>query len=382
MKIRVEKQKIIRITTVPESMRILLKGQLGFMSNHYDVVAVSSGGDSFEPMLAQEGIRGVKVNMTRKITPFKDFISLFKLIILFYKEKPYIVHTHTPKAGTLGMIAAYICRVPHRLHTIAGLPLLEAQGKKRKLLEFVEKITYFCATKVYPNSLEMQKIILENGYAKVNKLNVIGKGSSNGIDTNYFDPAIVQAYESDFTKHKFLFCFVGRIVGDKGVNELIVAFTRLQKEYSDIGLLMVGDFEKELDRISSESEKQILENSGIKFLGFQSDVRPFMKISDVLVFPSYREGFPNVVMQSGAMGLPAIVTNINGCNEIIENGINGIIIPPKEVEQLYTAMKNVYENRALLDSLSSQARRMIVSRYQREYVWDCLLNEYKSLPHV
>lgn len=382
MKSEVKKQKLIRITTVPSSLKILLKGQLSFMSNYYDVIAVSSDGESFEPMLAQEGIRGIKINMTRKITPFKDLVSLFKLIILFCKEKPYIVHTHTPKAGTLGMIAAYICRVPHRLHTIAGLPLLEAKGKKRILLDFVEKITYFCATKVYPNSFEMQKIVIENGYTKASKLKVIGEGSSNGIDTRYFNSSIVEAYKSDFTKNRFLFCFVGRIVGDKGINELISAFTRLQRDYDDIGLLVVGEFEKELDKISPESEKQIFGNSQIEFVGFQSDVRPFMKASDVFVFPSYREGFPNVVMQAGAMGVPSIVSNINGCNEIIKNGENGIIVPVKNVEQLYDAMKTLYQDRALLSSMKLESRKMIVLRYERDYVWNCLLNEYKSLDNV
>lgn len=382
MKNKESKQKLIRITTVPVSLKTLLKGQLAFMSNFYDVVAVSSDGDSFESMLVQEGIRGVKINMTRKITPFKDLVALFKLIALFRRERPYIVHTHTPKAGTLGMIAAYICRVPHRLHTIAGLPLLEAKGTKRKILDFVEKITYFCATKVYPNSFEMEKIVIENGYTKANKLKVIGKGSSNGIDTNYFNSSVVSAYESEFTKNKFLFCFVGRIVGDKGINELIDAFVRLQKEYNDIGLLLIGDFEKKLDKISCESEKQIFENRGIEFVGYQNDVRPFMKASDVLVFPSYREGFPNVVMQVGAMELPSIVSNINGCNEIIKDGENGIIVPVKDVEQLYSAMKRTYQDRALLNSMKLKSREMIVSRYEREYLWDCLLKEYKSLDNV
>lgn len=377
------KRKLIRITTVPSSLKILLKGQLAFMSNYYDVVAVSSDGvsfnSSFESVLMQEGVRGIKINMTRKITPLRDLLSLAKLIILFCKEKPYIVHTHTPKAGTLGMIAAYICRVPHRLHTIAGLPLLETKGKKRKLLDFVEKITYFCATKVYPNSFEMQKIVLDNGYTKASKLKVIGKGSSNGIDTSYFNSSIVEAYKSDFTKNRFIFCFVGRIVGDKGINELIAAFTRLQRDYDDIGLLLIGEFEKELDKISPESEKQIFENSQIQFVGFQSDVRPFMKASDVFVFPSYREGFPNVVMQAGAMELPSIVSNINGCNEIIKNGENGIIVPVKNIEQLYDAMKTLYQDRALLSSMKKESRKMIVSRYEKDYVWNCLLKEYKSL---
>ena len=152
--------KLIRITTIPGSMRTLLKGQLRYMRQFYDVVAVSSGGADFDKMLEEQEVRGVKVNMTRKITPIKDFIALCSLIRLFIKEKPDIVHTHTPKAGILGMLAAKIAGVPCRLHTVAGLPLLVASGKKRKLLEFVERLTYACATNVYPNSFNMQKIIV------------------------------------------------------------------------------------------------------------------------------------------------------------------------------------------------------------------------------
>lgn len=371
-------RKIIRITTVPQSLKNLLKGQLRFMSQYYEVVAVSSDGDCFEEMLEEQGVRGVRISMTRKISPLQDLVSLFKLICLFLNEKPDIVHTHTPKAGTLGMLAALITRVPHRLHTVAGLPLLVATGKKRKLLNLVEKITYACATKVYPNSFVMERIILDNHFTYQSKLKVIANGSSNGIDTSFFSSDAFLEYK-DPQRKTYSFCFVGRVVKDKGINELVKAFVRLYEVNNNIELIIIGPFEKELDPVLPEVEELILSHPAIFFKGRQNDIRPFLINTDVFVFPSYREGFPNVVMQAGAMGIPAIVTNINGCNEIIVDGINGKIIPVRNENALYDMMKYFIDNPVLVEKMAGKAREMITSRYEQHIVWDALLMEYRSL---
>ncbi len=380
-------KKIIRVTTVPISLGGLLQGQLKFMSKHYHIIGISSkGGDTLGEVSEKEGIEVIPVEMTRKITPFQDLKSLYQLYKIFKKEKPEIVHSHTPKAGTVSMLAAKLARVPHRLHTIAGLPLLEAQGPKRKLLDIVEKITYSCATMIYPNSFVLKDIIINNAYTTPTKLKVIAKGSSNGIDTSHFDPALYSSKENLVFKLKhgidesdFVFIYVGRLVTDKGINELINSFTLLSKEYKNAKLLLVGPYEKELDPIMPETEIEINTNPNIIAAGWQNDVRPFFAISDVLTFASYREGFPNVVMQAGSMGLPSIVTDINGCNEIIEHMENGIIIPPKDRDSLYTHMKRMIEDKALFSRLSEKTRSMIIERYERKYVWDCLLEEYKTL---
>lgn len=370
--------KLIRITTIPGSMQGLLRGQLRFMSQYYDILAVSSGGKIFEEMLEEQGVRGVPIPMTRKITPFADLKALFLLIGLFLREKPDIVHTHTPKAGVLGMLAARITGVPVRLHTVAGLPLLVATGNKRKLLNFVEWLTYACATRVYPNSFVMQQIIIDNQLAKPDKLKVIANGSSNGIDISFFSPeASWRKFEHSLGT--FTFCFIGRIVSDKGINELISVYSRLYNENPGIHLLLVGRFEKDLDPLLPEVEEQILHHPGINFVGWQSDVRPFLAVSDALVFPSYREGFPNVVMQAGAMGLASIVTDINGCNEIIVDGKNGVIIPSRDEEALYQTMKDFVVHPEKVKQMAANARPMIASRYEQKMVWKALLEEYRRI---
>lgn len=379
-------KKLIRLTTIPQSLNGLLKGQLRFMNNYFDVHAISSGGGSLEKFSIDEGIKVLPVLMTRTISPIKDLTALFNLYILFKREKPFIVHTHTPKAGTLGMIAAFLARVPHRLHTVAGLPLIVVKGKKRKLLDFVEKITYSCATKIYPNSLGLYNIILANNYTSKNKMKVIGNGSSNGIDIKYFDPKSVipeQRFELKnelkITHDDFVFIFVGRLVKDKGIQELVEAFLKLNTIYNKSKLLLVGQFEKNLDPLDEKIEYEIINNNSILHVGYRQDVRPYLAISNVLTFPSYREGFPNVVMQAGAMGLPSIVTNINGCNEIIKDGINGYIIPVANIERLFEKMKLLFSNREITQQLASTAREFICQNYERKFVWNEILKEYTSL---
>jgi len=387
----IKKEKLIRITTVPHSLGGLLRGQLKFMSGYYEVIGISSySSDGYlDVVRQQEGIRVIPVQMTRKITPFKDLVAVWKLYRVIKKEKPLIVHTHTPKAGTLGLMAAYFAGVPHRLHTIAGLPLLEAKGRKRLLLDFVEKITYRFATKIFPNSQGLYDIVLKNKYITSDKLTVIGNGSSNGIDTSHFDPASYtpeinyQLRKSlGIAKDDFVYVYVGRLVKDKGINELVSAFSTLCKNTSRIKLVLIGYYEKQLDPLKKNTDELIETNNAILFLGGQEDVRPFLAMANLLIFPSYREGFPNVVLEAGAMELPGIVTNINGCNEIIRHNHNGIIIEPKNEKELLTAMKELYDHPDKLSILAENARPIIVSKYERSYIWNELLKEYRKLEVV
>ena len=379
------KPKLIRITTVPISLKILLQDQLRFMNRFFEVVAVSSKGTELDEVENTEGVRTIELEMSREITPLQDLLSLLKMIRLLYKEKPQIVHTHTPKAGIVGMMAAWVTRVPHRLHTVAGLPVMEAEGKKKKILLWVEKITYACATHVYPNSLGLKRYILEQKLTPENKLKVIGYGSSNGIDTSYFDRTPEVIRKSSEIKERYrlenniVFCFVGRVVKDKGIDELLYAFDKLCDEFDHVRLMIVGKMEEDLDPISSESYAILANNKHIIQAGFQKDIRPYLASSDIFVLPTYREGFPNVVLQAASMGLPCIVTDINGCNEIITNRKNGLLIPPKNKDALYGAMKTIIEDKELVAKLGSNSRDDIIRKYERKQFLQFLLNEYNEV---
>lgn len=381
------KPKLIRITTVPVSLKILLKGQHRFMSeNGFEVIGVSGKGQLLQDVQDEESIRVVELEMLRTISIIKDLKALWIFYKLCKKEKPSIVHSHTPKAGIIGMLGAKLAGVPIRLHTVAGLPLMETSGARRKVLDFVERLTYASATRVYPNSIGLYDYIVEQKYTKLDKLKVIANGSSNGIDTSHFDPKQISSAQKTQLRNDlgieeidFVYIFVGRMVGDKGINELVKAFKRLNKSVYRIKLLLVGPFETELDPLQQQTLEEIKENISIIYVGFQQDVRPYFAISDCLVFPSYREGFPNVVMQAGLMNLPCIVTNITGCNEIIIEGENGTIIPVKNSEALAQAMRKMISDKVYYNNLKVNARAMIQTRYEQSTVWNALLEEYNLL---
>ncbi len=382
------KKKLVRITTIPYSIGSLLKGQLHYMSDQYEVIAIASSDPEgeLEKAALSQNARAIPVKMTRKITPFRDLISLFQLYRILRAEKPFFVHTHTPKAGLIGMIAAWMARVPHRLHDIAGLPLLEASGIKLSVLELVEKLTYACATRVYPNSRNMHKIVLDRKFAPPGKFKVLDKISSNGVDTSLFNPELFDLSDGlelrkslGISADDFVGIFVGRLVKDKGINELVSVFDTLSKKNKNLKLLLVGMMETDLDPLKEATLDKIANNPAIIFAGTQYDVRPYLAIADILVFPSYREGFPNVPLEAGSMGLPAIVSDINGCNETIEHGKNGLIVAPKDEAQLSDAVELLMENKGMLNELASNARPMITERFEQKAIWEAILNEYMEL---
>ncbi|MBL7858458.1 MAG: glycosyltransferase family 4 protein [Cyclobacteriaceae bacterium] len=379
--------RLLRITTVPQSLTLLLAGQLNFFqSQGFEVLAVSADGPEVQT-LRKQNIPHRVVNLTRKITPLQDVIALVKLIQVIREFKPVIVHTHTPKAGLLGMMAAWLCRVPVRMHTVAGLPLMEATGWKRRILWLTEKITFACATAVFPNSTGLSDFIQQSWNVKSSKLNMIGNGSSNGIDTQYFSrtPALVEAARAIRKKHNIpedaiVFSFVGRIVKDKGIGELTGAFRQVQATHPDrtFFLLLVGPLEEKLDPLDPEVFEFIHSHPQCIRAGFQHDVRPWMLASDVFVFPSYREGFPNVVMQAACLEIPCIVSDINGCNEIIDRVNTGWIIPPKDKDALGKAMEEVVKDYPAARVKAERARDFVQLHFSRAHVWSSLLKEYQE----
>ena len=379
-------KKLIRITTVPLSLEKLLENQPRFFSKYFDVTLVSSDKEKLEEIANEQGVKYFPLEITRKITPLQDFRCLIQLVSFLRQENPYFVHSHTPKAGIIGMLAAYIARVPVRMHTVAGLPLMEATGFKRIFLNLVEHITYFCATNVYPNSKGLENFINENNFCDKSKLKILGSGSSNGIDTAYFNPEkVTETQKANLKKElniettDFIFSFVGRLVGDKGINELIQAFVAVSKKHPSAKLILVGHTEAELDPLLPETLHSIELDENIIDVGFQKDIRPYLALTNVFTFPSYREGFPNVLLQAGAMGVPCIVSDINGCNELIQDEVNGCIVPVKKVEPLLDKMEYLYDNPEQRVHFVNQTRLMISKDFERVNYWNLLLAEYKNL---
>lgn len=375
--------KIIRATTVPGSLNNFCRGLLRELQERegYEVVALSSPGEALDEIREREKVRTIAVAMQRHISPVNDLRSLWKLIRAFRREKPDMVHSMTPKAGLLSMMAAWICRVPVRIHTFTGLVFPTSTGLKRKILMATDWLTCACATHVIPEGEGVKNDLVTNSITR-KPLRVLGFGNVRGIDLNRFDPEnpeVIKGAEIIRRKEVLTFIFIGRLVGDKGIPELVNAFSRLNKELPDTRLLLVGREEPQLDPLDSSTLKEISDNPAIEAIRQKSDVRPWLLASDIFILPSHREGFPNVVIEAGAMGLPSIVTDINGSREIIHNGENGLIVPSKNADALYEAMKQLAETPEDIRAMAANARPMIASRFEQSFVRQCLKDYYKEI---
>lgn len=375
--------RLLRITTVPQSLTLLLTGQFQFMKGQGFVVCTCSASGNEVKRILEEGATHVSIPFTRHITPFRDLICLVRLIFLIRRFRPHIVHTHTPKAGLLGMIASFLCRVPVRIHTVAGLPLMESVGMKKWLLRITEHVTYRCAIEVYPNSKGLMNFIQKQFPGSATKLRLIGKGSSNGIDTEYFQPtdvlhALARTLREklDIPANAVVFSYLGRVVRDKGLVELVDAFEEMP---SESWLLLIGPPEPDLDPLPERTLLKISSHPRIVSAGFQSEIRTWLLASDIFVFPSYREGFPNAVMQGACLERACIVSDINGCNEIIQNNDSGLVVPPRNRAALQVAMLSLYHQPELRERFGKEARRFVVNSFSRSFVWNELLATYRRL---
>ena len=408
----------MRMTTVDLSLDKLIRGQLGYMNQYFDVVGVAADTGLLSGVAEREGVRVIDVPMHREIALGADMKSLVHLVKLFRKEKPDILHCNTPKGSLLGLLAGKIVGIPHRVYTVTGLRYQGATGLLRWVLKTMERISCACATKVIPEGQGVLHTLQVDGITR-KPLAVLHHGNINGIDTGmYSNEALAKELgltkdldrvgdgmatdevneknereelwqrgvsalmreKMGFTADDFVFVFVGRIVKDKGINELAQCMRQL-----DCKLILVGSFDD--DDPINDLDHEFLETSPkVKCVGWQEDVRPYLAMSDALVFPSYREGFPNVPIQAGALGKPCIVTDINGCNEIIKDGLNGKIIaaPLAEgSEAMSTALLNTMQwfisHPEEVRRMSKNARGMITSRYEQQDVWRATYEMYRQL---
>lgn len=373
-------KKLVIIVTVPVVLETWFKGQPRYLSSYYDVTIITSDAPSVQKIAAYENVTVKTIEFNRKINPILD-AKVFKALLGHLDVlKPDIVYTLTPKAGLLGMLAAWVKRVPVRIHNVVGLPLMEAKGKKKVILEITERMTYFCCTHLYANSFNLQAYIQKHLTRK--KVHVVGQGSVNGVDVEWFsdkfsfDEKSALKESLGIARESFVMAFIGRIVKDKGVNELIEAFEALSQKYQHISLLILGDFEEELDPVSAKTKEIILNHSRIVRVAFKDDVRPYLALSDLFVLPSYREGLPNVLIEAGSSGIPLLATNINGCNEVIIPEHNGVLVNPKDVEDLSKGIERFVADKIFYETIKSRVRQSIIERYAQNYFWSKLREEF------
>ena len=381
-------KKLIWVTTVAQSMG-LFRGQLAFMSKYFDLTFVASN-ESNPAELENRGrieqIRVHEIPMKREISLFKDFKSLIAFLSYFHAMKPDAVHGNTPKGALLAMLAAKLTGVKTRIYMCHGLRYQGYSGIMRKILENMEHLTCSCATHVLCVSDGVRNTLAQDGICPARKSNVIGYGSCNGINKDFFDASAYSTEEQErlrrqygIHKDDFLFIFMGRIVKDKGVNEMIEALTRYRKENPCVCLMILGAFEDNQNPVETSTQEIIKGNKeGVIYCGKQTDVRPFVAASQCLLLPSYREGFGMVLMEAGAMGIPVICSDIIGCNNVVTND-NGLLIEPKNADDLYQKIKIMVENTSLYRHFVSSTRLSIINRFNQSELWSKFLVYYQNV---
>lgn len=381
-------KKLIWVTTVAQSME-LFKGQLKFLSEYFDLAFVSSNENDLSELMKQGEREGVKVHelpMKREISLFTDIKSLILFIKYFLEEKPDAVHGNTPKGGLLAMCTSKLTGVKTRIYMCHGLRYQGCIGAKRKLLMAMERLACLCATHVLCVSAGLRETLEVDGICSMRKSILIGNGSCNGINMSQFDPLAYSATDKrnlrkqyNIEDDEFLFIYMGRIVSDKGINEMINAFTRYHKENKKVRLIMLGAFEDSLNPVDSSTAEFIKGNKeGIVYCGKQADVKPYLAASQCLLLPSYREGFGLVLMEAGAMSLPVISSDIIGCNNVVTSE-NGLLVTPRDIESLYQKMKMMVEDSSKYQYLLSSTRKSIEERFEQTLLWNKFLAFYQSV---
>ncbi|MGZ5245071.1 MAG: glycosyltransferase family 4 protein [Bacteroidia bacterium] len=378
--------KLIRITTAPISLRLLITGQPEYMQDSgFEVILISADGKDWELMPNLHNFEHYRIDLARPISIKDDLKALPQLIKLFRKLKPDIVHSHTPKAGLMAMLAAKICGVPIRIHTLAGMRLNTTTGLMRQLLMWTEKITYACSHEVWPNSKELSKIIIQEKMIDPEKVHMILNGSSNGIDLSRYSLQNLSAERIEHLKRQwkisnedFVFLAVGRVVHDKGIDELVNAFSVINNKYPNTKLFILGPFEDE-DAVSDTAKNLIQSHPGINHINWSNEVEYFMAIAQCFIHASHREGFPNVVLQAGAMNCPIICSNIPGNIDIVENQEEGNVYPVKDKDALISNMEWVLNNYSQAKIKANKLKEKIYNNFDRRAVFSAIKQRYVQL---
>ena len=363
------KPVIVRSATVGSSLRVFCSRQLEWMSEAFNVVAVSDDDEDLRA-LGENGIRISPVRMKRRISPFADLMSVIRMYRTLRRIRPRIVHSITPKAGLVSMLAARLAGVPVRIHTFTGLVWPTEKGFRRKLLKFTDRLLCLCATDIIAEGEGVRKALLE---LPCDRAVVLGHGSIRGVDLERF-------HKKKEANAGTRFIYVGRLVADKGLETLVKAFVRLNGSYPQTTLTIVGEEEQGIDPLPEETLYTLYNNKAIMPVGMQSDVDSWLRKADCLILPSRREGFPNVLLEASATGIPSISTDVNGAREILksEHGDGGIIVPVDDVESLLEAMERIVSDTALGTTLGNNANRIAAERFNEITVYQNLMDFYNQ----
>ena len=378
--------KLLHITTVPGTLNFF-RGQVGYMKTKgFEVHALSSPGEGLEQFGEREHIAVCSVEMPRRITPLKDLVALLSLWKRIRQIRPHIVHAHTPKGGLLGMVAATLTQTPVRIYHIHGLPMVTATGSKRTLLRWTEKISCRLANQVLCVSHSVREVAIAEGLCPAAKVKTLLNGSVNGVDAQArFNPDRVGHLARLQTRAQhgmpaegLVIGFVGRLVRDKGLVELSQAWQTLRREYPGLHLMVVGPFEPR-DPVPADVKEALVSDPRVHLLGNDPNTPPLYSAMDIVILPTYREGFPNVPMEAAAMGLPVVATDTPGCVEAVLHGMTGQLVPARDSGALAQAIKTYVDDPELRRRHGAAGRQRMLRDFHPEDIWEAVHQEYRRL---
>jgi glycosyltransferase involved in cell wall biosynthesis len=381
------KPKVLIMSSVSSTLWVFYRGLIERLaSDGYEVTIAAMDDYHLNRFGTDYGCRILPMQIHRRISPLQDIRCIIKLAQLLKKEKYDLIHAHTPKAGMIGMIAAWLMRVPVRIYTLHGLPLETVRGVKKRIYRAVERLTAACATYRLAVSHSLADRAVELGVCRKDTYHILADGSACGVDPSRFcsankDPLKTAALKNSLSipQDAVVVGFVGRITKDKGMDCLLDAFSLLSDQYEKVYLLLVGDYDAARDNRSDGYRKKIEANPKIRHQSFVDDIVPYYFLMDLLVLPSRREGFNYALLEAGACGLPAVTTRVTGCVDAVLENETGFIVSVDDPDQLRRAMETLINNPELRVRMGSTAEQRVSRDFNSKRLIDEHVKLYRQL---
>lgn len=377
---------VLHVTTVPKSLRFI-QGQVEFMrARGVKLTCLTSPGPEIKDFTAQTGVPVHTLEMPRRISPLADLRTLALMTRTIRAISPDIVHAHTPKGGLLGMLAATLAGCPARIYHMRGLPLMTATGARRALLTATERVSCACAHHTLCVSHSLRDVALNLGLTDPTHIHVMAGGSGQGVDAlGRFDPASLAVNTRQRMREALgipleaiVIGFIGRMVRDKGIVELVSAWQGVLAAHPNVHLVCVGDFEPQ-DPVPDDVRRTLEQSPRTHLVGWREDTPDYYAAMDMVTLPTYREGFPNVPLEAAAMQLPVVATRIPGCIDAVEEGRTGLLVNVRDARALQNALERYIEDATLRHAHGLAGRERIVSEFLPEQVFAGIYEMYQRV---
>ena len=380
------KPRLLHVTTVPMTLCFVAGHVAHAKRRGFEVHVLSSPGAALDEFARDLQVEAHGVPMPRRITPLADLAALWRIVRVMRRVRPTIVDAHTPKGGLLAMMAAALCRVPVRIYHQHGLPLVTATGLRRRILRWSERTTCRLAHQVICISASLREVLIAEGLCPAEKIKVLEHGSIDGVEADQkFNPARVSADSAERVRARYgipadalVLGFVGRIVRDKGLIELVQAWRVLREEWPSLHLLAAGPFESQ-DPIPADVDALLRRDPRVHLAGMVRDMPALYRSLDLLVLPTYREGFGAALLEASAMELPVIATRVAGCVDAVRDGETGLLVPVRDVEALTAAIRVYLGDPELRRRHGASGRARALRDFEPGVLREALFGEYVRL---